>query len=454
VAVSRPVGATFVDNGDGTADFSWTPEYTGPNSSEGSPFSLSLIASDGTASSQIQVDIIVLNNNRKPAIDPIGVVEVEAGEMVSMTITGFDPDDDEISWNLLSAPSQISFSSDIDALLNWQTLYADSGSYPISVELADIYGAADTANITLNILPKAVYTISIDTISAYPGETISMNVNLMNLEEVSGFNLLIHYDVSALLLTSLSTVGTRAELFEYFTYNYDNNNIKGDILINGVADISNGVVGDNLSAGDGPLVSLSFYITNDLSFSGFSVPITFVFRNLIDAKDNTLTDPSGETIGQEAINYENGYIIIRHVDLDGIGDINLNGVSYEIADAIYFINFFIDPGHYPLNPEQRANTDVNRDGLSATVADLVFLVNYLVNPNNTNKRRHAIDPVEISIFATADNFSISSESDTEIGGLALTLEAENLINLQDVNSLNVYVEGLTIGWNLYPGWNK
>ncbi len=442
LALSRPSGSTFIDNWDGTAQIQWQPEYTGPNSSDGSPFTISFMASDGIASDQIQAEIIVQNNNRKPLIDPIGVVEVEAGEPVSVTITGFDPDYDDISWNLLSAPPQMTFSSGINALLSWNTLYADSGSYLIEVELADIYGVTDTANITLNVLPRAIFTLSIETVSAYPGESISMNVNLTNLEEVGGFKLLINYDVSALFLSNLSIVETRAESFEYFTYNLNNSNIKGDVLITGVADLDNGVTTDDLAAGEGSLVKFTFYVTNDLTFSGFAVPITFAFRNLIDNSDNTLTDSFGEIINQASINYEDGYIAIRQIDINGIGDINLNGVTYEIGDAIYFINYFIDPGRYPLGPKQRSNTDVNHDGITATVADLVFLINYLTNPNNVNKIRPVYNPVEISSFATADNFSISTEADIEIGGLALTLEADEPINMQVANSMVVSVNGM------------
>lgn len=174
------------------------------------------------------------------------------------------------------------------------------------------------------------------------------------------------------------------------------------------------------------------------------MPVKFAFRNLFDNEDNTLTDIYGETIVREAINYEDGYIIIKHVDLSGLGDINLNGVTYEIADAIYFINFFIDPGHFPLSPEQRANSDVNQDGLTATVADLVFLVNYLANPNGTNKLRPVYSPVEVSSLSRAGNFSISSESDIELGGLALTLEAEEPIGVQIANKINIGIEGMTI----------
>jgi len=443
MAISRPSVSSFVDNGNGTADLLWNPDYLGPNSSDGSPFSLLFLASDGMSSDQLQVVINVLNSNRNPVINSIGAVEYVAGDMVSITISGADPDSDPLTWRLLTAPTEVSFSSGISALIDWQTVYADSGLYDISVELADSYGARDTVDFDLRILPKSIYELSIDIVSAFPGEIVDMGVNLMNLEEVSGFNLLINYDISALILTKLTDIGTRAESFEYFNYSLNNDNIKGDIQIIGIANIDNGVVTENLLEGEGPLANFSFYVTNDLTFSGYSVPVTFAFRNLITNSDNTLTDPLGGMIAQEAINYSNGYIAIQQVDISGLGDINLNGVTFEIADAIYFINFFIDPGDFPLGPEQRANTDVNRDGLTASVADLVYFMNYLLNPDgNSSKLRVPSDPVEVLTSTSAGNFNISTNSDIELGGLAITLESNELIDSRIINIANI--DGMTV----------
>ena len=36
---NRPLGAQFTDNGDGTGVLVWTPDFSGPNSSENSPVS-------------------------------------------------------------------------------------------------------------------------------------------------------------------------------------------------------------------------------------------------------------------------------------------------------------------------------------------------------------------------------------------------------------------------------
>jgi len=65
---SKPAGATFVDNGDGTARFVWVPDYVGPNSADGSPLGVGFWAGDGDLSAQMEVAIHVLNRNRKPQI--------------------------------------------------------------------------------------------------------------------------------------------------------------------------------------------------------------------------------------------------------------------------------------------------------------------------------------------------------------------------------------------------
>src|SRR3972149_929886 len=61
--ISCPPGGVFDNTGNGTASLLWTPDYTGPNSSENSPFMLTFWAGDGTASTSRQIRINVINNN-------------------------------------------------------------------------------------------------------------------------------------------------------------------------------------------------------------------------------------------------------------------------------------------------------------------------------------------------------------------------------------------------------
>lgn len=65
------------------------------------------------------------------------------------------------------------------------------------------------------------------------------------------------------------------------------------------------------------------------------------------------------------------------------GDINLNGVPFEIADAVLFSNYFIggksvftfpDPNTGTIGARQIQASDVNADGIVLTVADLVYLI--------------------------------------------------------------------------------
>ncbi len=75
-----------------------------------------------------------------------------------------------------------------------------------------------------------------------------------------------------------------------------------------------------------------------------------------------------------------GIDIISIPHLDDRGDVNLNGVPNEIADAVVFTNWFIyGPAAFTINFDgQRAATEINGDGIPLTVADLVYLIRVIV----------------------------------------------------------------------------
>ncbi len=64
------------------------------------------------------------------------------------------------------------------------------------------------------------------------------------------------------------------------------------------------------------------------------------------------------------------------VPSDNVGDINLNGVPCEIADAVLFTKYFVyglSAFHIDLTA-QVAETDVNADGQTLSLGDLIHLV--------------------------------------------------------------------------------
>jgi hypothetical protein len=62
------------------------------------------------------------------------------------------------------------------------------------------------------------------------------------------------------------------------------------------------------------------------------------------------------------------------------GDVNLNGVSYEVADMVLFSRYFIYGIRvFTINVEgQIAQTDMNCDGITLDVADLVYGIRIVV----------------------------------------------------------------------------
>ena len=265
------------------------------------------------------------------------------------------------------------------------------------------------------------YFLSIESDSTYPGEIITLDIDLDNPAEVSGFNLVVNYDLSVLTVASISSLTTRAADFEYFTYRLDYRGLLGDIGIFGLADQNGDSSPDNIAAGSGLIATISFYVSTDLAYAGYSVPISFVNR---DDADNTLANADSVTIERDSISYTNGYVKIREVEEALVGDINENGVTFEIGDVIIFTNYFIFPDQAPLSPSQLASSDVNRDGYGGTIADLVYMINKLVNI--TSKKISPIGmPVDIVLNKDSDILNIAYNSDIELGGLYLVLKSAN-----------------------------
>ncbi|MCK4371520.1 MAG: T9SS type A sorting domain-containing protein, partial [candidate division Zixibacteria bacterium] len=111
--------------------------------------------------------------------------------------------------------------------------------------------------------------------------------------------------------------------------------------------------------------------------------------------------------------------------IDARGDINLNGVAYEVSDAVVFSNYFVyGLPVFTVNLDgQIAATDVNADGVTLSVADLVYLIRVIVgdspampklSPGQTPKAQLAVRNGVLSVSA----------SDYRIGAISLILDGE------------------------------
>jgi hypothetical protein len=258
---------------------------------------------------------------------------------------------------------------------------------------------------------------------------------------LGGFDLLIAYDASALafqLAFEGDIYNQDTEIppgcgWEFFTYRFSpygncgNACPSGLLRVIGFAEANNGPYHPDCGAENVPitLAYLRFLVSNDRTLECQFVPVRFFWYG---CGDNTLSNDDGSElylsekvfdfttynepflggeiqgidpfptyqgaqaeceyvdeiahkIAKRNIDFQNGGFDIACADsIDARGDINLNGLSYEIADAVMFTNYFISGlGAFGTHADGSiAASDTNADGLVLTVADLVYLIRVVI----------------------------------------------------------------------------
>lgn len=221
------------------------------------------------------------------------------------------------------------------------------------------------------------FTLSIDSVSGLPNDEVTVHINLDNSRPVAAFQILVDYDPTMATVVGADNSGDRTGMFEAFDVELTADGRPGRVRLSGTADLPGGSQVAPLAAGSGTIAHLSLRLASDLNLAGLATAVRFVLVNRPDTLDNSLTDGEGATVLPGAIGFIDGQVLIESLGQLKLGDINLNGLAFEIADAILLTNFIMDPNDNPLNIQQIANSDVNADGFAASVADLVFMVNRL-----------------------------------------------------------------------------
>ena len=442
---SKPAGASFGNNGGGSGRLVWVPDFIGPNSADGSPFVFSFWGSDGDKSAETEVIVEVINRNRAPVISAPTEVEVSAGRQLELSVSAVDPDFEPISWSWSSTLDGAVFNDENPAHFSWSSTLTDTGSFSIEFVATDPYGFSDTAQVSVTVNPVNIYVLKLDTVSALPGEEVVFQIYLDNMVPVSGFNVLFNYDPTALTILDLTKEGTRTESFEYLAITYNENGVTGNVRVIGVADAGSGT--PPLEAGEGAAISIQLRVAGNLAFAGRTIPVRFRFLDGVMKNDNTLSDSLGVKIEQDDILHLDGYVRISEVGDINIGDINLNGLAAEIADVIYFTNYFINPNLYPFNALQFANSDVNQDRIVATVSDLVALINLLLG--NPGARVSVTEDLSATVSTLEENTRtvFTCQTDFEVGGAFVSIQSDDeldpntIVNLSDNMTMDYFQNG-------------
>ena len=367
-ATRLPEGAEFSSENN---LFSWTPDFIGGNSAVGNPYEVIFVASDGNSSAHLKVQIEVINKNRAPLISVENEMQADAGDLVEILVAADDPDLEDVQIAVSNLPDGAEFNGQNPGLITWNSALADAGLYQIELSASDPGGSITVEQLNLTLNAVSACELELTNVQAYSGEQEVIEVLVANHVEINSMKLLITYDPTALEYVSISKTGTRVEGWE--RYNVVADEFTGKIWITAKADIPEGETIAPLETGEGAVAYLTFEASSNLNYVGFMLPVNFGFMDTEPDGDNTFTDANDLVISQDQISYTNGSFFIKQYE-GLIGDINLNGVPFEIADVIYFTNYFINQNVYPLVGEALQNSDVNQDGRYATIADLVYLV--------------------------------------------------------------------------------
>ncbi len=297
----------------------------------------------------------------------------------------------------------------------------------------------------------------------------TVDLNVETNRPIGGFELLLSYDASAISFQTADNEGTAIGDWEYFVFNLGSGACgsacpSGLIRLVGIADINNGAPSPPQSAysPNGTLAKLRFLIANNQNLGAQFIPISFVWYT---CTDNAVSDPTGAELyldsrifsandlvvwdefddvnfpeserpfgvgspddcltGSEknapvrCIEFYNGGLCIIDPDsIDDRGDVNLNGIAYEIADAVLFTNYFL----YGLSvfdvsvPGSVAATDVNGDGATLTVTDLTMLIRVIVGDADPNPKLNPYgQPADVWVQNDRGRPVVTSSTVAEIG---------------------------------------
>lgn len=268
-------------------------------------------------------------------------------------------------------------------------------------------------------------TVSISrTFSTEIGDTVTLAVQLDRNgpgPEFGAFEFVINYTAFIATLISVEpgamVSGCGWEQFEYQLGLFNGDSL-GTIRVSAVADVATtpGQPSCYLGPALGSIVNLKFHVPNEESNQ---CQTAIVRMNWLDCSDNSFTTRDGDSlyvagdvqtldgfvqpvpsvlgtdnglpefcianpiegkIPFRAISCKPGIIDVKcEPQSASPGDLNQNGIAYEIADEVLYINYFLEgPSVFSSDPVIRdfqiGSSDANADGTTLTFRDLTYLL--------------------------------------------------------------------------------
>jgi hypothetical protein len=446
---------------------------------------VTVVASSICGADSCSLDITVTKNQPPVLTVPEDIMvpwcDGDTGQVCIDGIFAVDPEGDLLTITKTCGPG------------TYNPITADSGeicftpdnmdtTYEFCLEVDDGC-STDFKSLLVTVFPSAICSVCVDVSidvdsCVVVGTRVPIKLNVQTNDPIAGFDLIISYDASTMSFLTVKQ-GDAIPDWEYFTYRLPGDGCgsgcpSGLLRVFGIADQNDGPnhpPEEQLSP-NGTIATITMIVINDQTIGGQFLPMGFYW---LDCGDNSFSDPSGNLQYVEARIYnasdnliweesddvhypesirpvgfgtpdscmtgdkiqpvrcvyfhEGGICVKRPDEIDDRGDINLNAVPYEIADAVIFTNYFIyGLAAFTINPDgQIAASDVNADGYALTVADLVYLIRVVVGDASAiPKVSPDMAKMDLSVESSDGMISINGDAHCEVGAGVLVFKYDGI----------------------------
>src|SRR5688572_16685544 len=146
-----PPGSAFLDHGDNTGTFTWSP-VAGQAGTYTASFS-GLDNRGGTGATATTITVTGGVQNRAPVVTAPATQQVDEGVALSFTVTATDQDGDHVTLTASSVPAGATFTDQGNntGTFSWTPGSTQSGVYDVTFQGDDGNGGTDTASTTITV---------------------------------------------------------------------------------------------------------------------------------------------------------------------------------------------------------------------------------------------------------------------------------------------------------------
>ena len=217
-ASSLPTGASFVDNGNATGSFSWTPSC-----GQAGNHAVMFYASDGTDTDSQIVSITVFGGGSlPPVLAAIGPQSTDENLLLTFGISATLANCSTPVLIATGMPTGATFTDlgDGNATFSWTPGFTQAGVYDVTFHAFDgLYKDSEVVAITVDnvIQPDSTDSVQVGSTIALQGEQVMVPVLFENSQPLKSLTVPLKYTGDQVTADSISFAGSRVEGLEVLT---------------------------------------------------------------------------------------------------------------------------------------------------------------------------------------------------------------------------------------------